>query len=35
MPALELDILKSIKMDNLIENYPVFIETGLYGSNYI
>ena len=30
MPALELDILKSIKMENLIENYPVFIETGTY-----
>ena len=30
MPALELDILKSIKIENLIYNYPVFIETGTY-----
>lgn len=30
MPSLEIDILKSIKIENLIENYPVFVETGTY-----
>lgn len=30
MPSLEIDFLKNIKIENLLKNYPVFIESGTF-----